>query len=173
MNARPVNAIANGEVAGGDIADHGGDEQRAHALGALLAQRLEALLQLIDTADARTKRNGHARGIDIVHGKARLGHSFVSCNHGILDEALEAARLLLGETMLGSIETTHLAGVVHLIFRCVETFDGRDAALLAHDGVPQRIHANACRRNGTHARDDDALRAVRTTKVHGSRLSCS
>ena len=55
---------------------------------------------------------------------------------------------------------------MHLIFRCVETFDGRDAALLAHDGIPQRIHAITCRRNGPYARDDDALRAVRTSKVH-------
>ena len=166
VDARPVNAIANGEVAGGNVANHGGDEQRAHALGTLVVQGLEPLLQLVDTADARTKRNGHARGIDIVHGQSRLGHGFVSCDHGVLDEALEAARLLLGKTVLGSVEATYLTGVMHLIFRCVETFDRRDAALLAHDGIPQRIHANTCRRNGTHARDDDTLRTVRTTKVH-------
>ena len=166
VDARPVNAIADGEVTGGNVADHGGDEQRAHALGALLGKRLEAFLQLVDAADARTKRNGHARGIDIVHGQARLGHGFVSCDHGVLDEALETARLLLGKAMLGSVKATHLAGVMNLIFRCVETFDRRDAALLAHDGVPQRIHADTCRRNGAHARDDDALRAIRTTKVH-------
>ena len=55
IDALAAHAVADGQMTCCDVADHGGHEQRADALGALIVQRVEAVLQLVDAADARTE----------------------------------------------------------------------------------------------------------------------
>ena len=160
VHALALHAVADGEVARGDVADHRGHEQRVHALGALLEQRLKAAFEFIDTADAAAEHHGHARGVLVVHGKPRLGDCLVGGDDGVLHEALEPAALLLREAVLGGVEARDLAGVVHLVIARVEALDGADAAFAAHDGAPKGLHPHAGRRDRAHAGDDDTMRPV-------------
>ena len=164
VDALAAHAVADGQVARCDIADHGGHEQRAHALGALIVQREEAVLQLIDAADARAEDDGRARGVLLLHVDAGLSHGLVGGYDGVLDEALEAARLLLGQPVLGRVEVTHLARHMHIERFMIEVRNGANAATLAHDRIPQRVHADAGGRDRAHAGDDDAVGAVGTTR---------
>ena len=127
-------------------------------------QRVEAVLQLVDAADARAEDDGRARGVFLLHVDAGLGHGLVGRHDGILDEALETARLLLGQPVLGRVEIMHLARYMHIEIIVIEVRNGANAAALAHDRIPQRIHADAGGRDRAHAGDDDAVGAVGTTR---------
>ena len=166
VDALAAHAVANGDVAGGHVADHRGDEQRVHALRTLLVKRVEAPLQLVDAADARAEHHRGARGVLVVHVDARLRHGLVGGDERVLHEALEAARLLLRQAIFRGVEIGHLGRDAHLVVACIEVRDGAHAAALAHDGIPQRLNAHARRRDGAHARDDDAVRAVRAPDLH-------
>ncbi len=63
VQAFAAQPVADGEVARRDVADHRGNEQRAHALRALLGQGEEAALQLVDAADAGAEHARDARGV--------------------------------------------------------------------------------------------------------------
>ena len=165
VEALAFHAVTDRQRAGSDVADHRRDEQRVHALGALLDQRGEAALQLVDAADARAEHHGDARGILQLHVEAGHLEGLVGRHDGVLDEALEAARLLLAQPVLGGIEIANLAGDVHLVLVRVEALDRIDAAFLAVDGIPQRLDAHAGGRDGAHAGDDDAVRAVGTARL--------
>ena len=145
-----------------DVADHSGHEQRAHALGALIVQRVEAVLQLVDAADARAEDDGCARGILLLHVDAGLRHGLIGGHDGILNEALETTRLLFRQPVLGGIEIAHLARHMHVEIVVIEVGNSANAAALAHHRIPKRIHADAGGRDGAHAGDDDSMGAVGT-----------
>ena len=167
VDALAFHAVANRQVACGDIADHRGYEQRAHTLRALLEQRLEPALELVDAADAAAEDDRHARRVLVLHGKARLRDRFVGGDDRVLHEALEAARLLLREAVLGGIEAADFASIVDLVVGCVEALDGADAAFTAHDRLPQRLHTDARGRDCAHAGNHDTVRSVGSLGVHG------
>ena len=167
VDALAFHAVANRQVACGDIADHRGYEQRAHTLRALLEQRLEPALELVDAADAAAEDDRHARRVLVLHGKARLRDRLVRGDDRVLHEALEAARLLLREAVLGGIEAADLASIVDLVVGRVEALDGADAAFAAHDRLPQRLHADTRGRDRAHAGNHDAVRSVGSLGVHG------
>ena len=160
VQALAAHAVANGQVARRDVPDHRGDEQGVHALGALLLQGGEALLQLVDAADAGAEHHGDAIAVLVGHFQAGLGQRLVGRHDGVLHEALEAARLLLGQAVLDTVEVAHLAGNVHLVLARIEALDGLNAALAPHERLPQRLNAHAGRRHRAHAGDDDAMGAV-------------
>ena len=66
--------------------------------------------------------------------------------------------------MLGRVEVTNLARHVHIERLMIEVRNGANAAALAHDRIPQRIHADAGGRDRAHAGDDDAVGAVGTAR---------
>ena len=167
VDALAFHAVANRQVACGDIADHRGYEQRAHTLRALLEQGLEPALELVDAADAAAEDDRHARRVLVLHGKARLRDRLVRGDDRVLHEALEAARLLLREAVLGGIEAADLASIVDLVVGRVEALDGADAAFAAHDRLPQRLHADTRGRDRAHAGNHDAVRSVGSLGVHG------
>ena len=160
VQAFAAQPVADGEVARRDVADHRGDEQRAHALRTLLGQGEEAALQLVDAADAGAEHARDARGVLGLEVQARLRQRLVGSDDGVLHEALEPARLLLRDAVLGSVEIAHLGGDMNVVVGRVEARDRPDAAGAAHDRVPQRLHAHAGRRHRAHAGDDHAVRAV-------------
>ncbi len=162
VDALAAHAIADGQMTCRDVADHGGNEQRAHALGALIVQRVEAVLQLVDAADARAEDHRRARGVLLLD--AGLRHGLVGGNDGVLDEALEAARLLLGQPVLGRVEITHLARHMHVERFMIEMRNGIDAAALAHHGIPKRVNADAGGRDCAHTGDDHAVGAIGTAR---------
>ena len=160
VQALAAHAVADGQVARGDVPDHRGNEQGVHALGALLLQGGEALLQLVDAADAGAEHHGDAIAVLVGHFQAGLGQRLVGRHDGVLHEALEATRLLLGQAVLDAVKVAHLAGDVHLVLARIEALDGRDAAAALHERLPQRLGAHTGRRHRAHAGDDDAMGAV-------------
>ena len=164
VEALAAQPVADGQVAGGDVADHRGDEQRAHALRPLLGQREEAALQLVDAADARAEHACDARGVLGLKIEPRLRDGLVGRHDGVLHETFEATGLLFRDPVLSRIEVAHLGRDPHVVVGRVEARHRADAALLAHDGAPQRICAHAGGRHRAHAGDDHAMRAVGATR---------
>ena len=111
-------------------------------------------------------------GSSSFHVDAGLGHGLVSGNDGVLDEALEAARLLLGQPVLGR-RRSHAPRPPRAPRNrfVIEARDGIDAAARAHDGVPQRVNTDAGGRDRAHAGDDHAVGAVRTARCGRSSIT--
>ena len=164
IDALAAHAVADGQMTCCDVADHGGHEQRADALGALIVQRVEAVLQLVDAADARTEDHRRARGILLVHVDAGLRHGLVGGNDGVLDETLEAACLLFRQPVLGGIEIAHLARHMHVEIVVIEVGNSANAAAFAHHRIPKRVNADAGGRDGAHTGDDHAVSAIGTAR---------
>ena len=135
-------------------------EQRVHARWTLVVKGEETLLQLIDATDAAAVNNTDTRGILGFHIKAGFSQRLIRCRDGVLHETLETARFFLAQAVFGAIVAANLSCVVNLESRSVEALDRADAALTRAHRVPQRLNANASRRNRACSSDDDATRTI-------------
>ena len=170
VDARPVNAIADGEVDRRRCCrSWWGRTAGSRAWGPCRASVSKPFLQLVDAADARTERSMATRVESTsLHGRCPPGpwprqrrpwRTGRSARSGAPPSWTARARF-------GSKPRTSPAAM-HLdtLQMCRNVRNGVDAAALAHHGIPQRVHADAGRRDRAHARDDHALRAVRAAQV--------
>ncbi len=160
VQAVALQAVADGKVAGRDVRDHGGDEQRAHSLGALFVQHHRFMLEDAHAADAGAEHASETICVLFFHLYASLRHRLIGGQDRVLHKGAEAARFLLGKTQLKRIVTGDGTHNVHAQALTFAIGKQAQAAFAGNHLFPKRIRADAGRRNRAHAGDNHTLEAV-------------
>ncbi len=100
---------ADGDVAGGQVHDGGGNEKWRDALGAVIQQVLELALDDFKSADAAADVDAHALRVVLADFQARAGQGEFARRDGEVDEAPHLLDVFALDEFL-RLEASHLAG---------------------------------------------------------------
>ena len=152
-----LGTVADGDVAGCDVADHLGDEQRGNAVRALLEQDFRLLDEGLHAADARAHIDAEALGGDVGAGfQPALLHRLGGSRLGEQAEAVIAPGLLDGDAPGRGVEVPHDAGHADRKAALCQFGALTDSAAARLEGGPESCGIVADRRNDAGAGDDDS-----------------
>ncbi len=152
----------DGHVASRHVRDHGGDQERADALDAVLDRLGHVADHGVDAADAGADDAAGSPGERVVLDRVRqtgVAHRLGHGRPGVVHVAVVAADLLLRHERIG-VEALDLAGHLGRGLDRVEQRDAVDAAAPVDERVPQCRDVVADRGDGAHAGHDHAVFAV-------------
>ena len=158
---RPLEAVADRHVAGGEVDQATGNEERADPPRAAVAQRDRGFLDALQAADARADEHAGRHLIVMAHRMpAGVFQRLVGGGHRIDDERIDLAAFLRLHPVVG-IELAvrlgaarQLAGDLAGQVANLEILDPGNAALAGEDRRPRDIDAAAKRRHHAHPGDD-------------------
>src|SRR5213078_3190799 len=162
---RPLRAEAHRHEPRRHVHDHHRDEERRHAVRPLLAQGLVVREQGLDAADPRADQHPEAVAVHPRGVEARVLDGHHAAGHRVLEERVEAPRLLLVH-VLERVEVPHLARdprrveelALGVLDEGVELRDGADARPCPEERGPELVGGVPHRRERSEPRDDDAPR---------------
>ena len=128
-----LGVMRNGNLAGGDIGNHGGDEQRGNPLTGRILDHFGRLTVLGGkTADTRTYINAQAERVDIgvfaLRLQAGVVHGLVGRRHSVLGEKVLFADKRFVHSVLLRVKILDLAGNPNGQAICREIIDILDSA---------------------------------------------
>src|SRR6185437_14169702 len=152
------------DVAGGEIDDAAGNEERRYPARALLVQGDRDAGDALDAADAGADQHAGA-GLLLMALRMPAGvvERLTGSAHGKGDELIDLALLLRLHPLVGivggvgAIAARNLAGDPAGEIGDLEALDLAHAAFALDEARPSRLDAAAERRDRTHAGDDDPL----------------
>ena len=151
--AHPPEAGSDSYLAGGHVADAGGNVEGGHAVPPPLQPA--AVLRLGDGQPADTAGHTDAAAVRVGGGdiKASIGQRLLGRHGGKLGKAAHPFGVRLSQQLLRG-EALDLGGQLHLQLRGVELCDGGDAAHALPDRLPAVGTGKAQGGNGPHSSDD-------------------
>ena len=161
---RALRTEEDGDHTRGQVADRHRDQERRHAVRALLAHQQNLIGEGPDAADAGADDDAGPFGqLPFEAGRQPgLIHGLAGGDERELDVAVVAALLLAVEDR-GWVEVLDLGGDPGRKARRIELRDGADARAAGDHRLPRRRHVESERCDGAHAGDDDARLAVGRT----------
>ena len=130
-----LQAVLDGDVGGGHVADGHGDEEGGDLVKALLGALHALVLEGDEAADAGGQDHGAAVGVLLGEVQAALLHRLLGGGQGELGEAVHLPDLPLLH-VVGRVEALDLPGQLGLHVGGVVEGDGADAALAGLHGLP-------------------------------------
>src|SRR5665213_2308966 len=158
---RPPEAVADRDVAGGEVDEVGRDEERRQAPRALLMQRQRALGDARKAADAGADHYAGAFALLVVLGHpSRIAHRLLRRAHRKDDELVHLALVLRRHPIVGverarrGFAARHLPGDLSRQIRDVETLDRTNSRLSVDQLIPDVLGPDAQGRDQANAGDD-------------------
>ena len=148
-------AVADSHVAGGDVADHLGDELRRYPARAAVQEILMLSTHCRESADARADVDAELLGIDIAENTAHFDR-FIRGVERVDREKVGFAYYVFVEPH-GRVEILYLGGECVLVVADVETGDSVDSVLAIDDGVSEFVDRVSDRRDAAHAGYDNSV----------------
>ena len=160
--ARPLRAIADGDVASGNVADHHGYEERRHARRATGEQLFGFVHKGLHSTDAAAHVHAEAFGRDRA-AQTALAHGLLGGGQRVEREGIAAA----GEALIDAeglrVEILHFARELHLVIRGIEARDRADAGHAVYEILKERFCGISHRADDAHAGYDYAMHAFHLT----------
>ena len=135
-------AIFHGNVAGGNVGNHFGNEERVvlGPVGFVEGIISGFLLECVKAADAGSNDYADAVLVEIpVSLETGILHSLTGCDHGVLRIEVKLTQLFAVEVGCG-VEVLDFAGELRLELRGVEVSDGAGAGASFHGVMPRSGH---------------------------------
>ena len=151
---RPLGAEPDRDLAGGEVDDGRGNEERRDLARAALEQRLVLALDRGEPADARRDEDADRRRVLGRDRQPRVVHRELRRRDGVLDEDVHLLDVFLVDE-LQRVEAPDLRRDLRGEPAGVELRDPRDAARPGQQRAPVRAGADAERRHQADAGDDD------------------
>ena len=158
----PLEAGADGDVPGGHVADHHGDEEHRHPARAFFQEFLVVFLKGLHPADAAADDDAHPVGVQVLQVGAAVPEGFRGGVEGELAVGVGAA-LLLAVQNGGGVEILDQGGHGDPQVLGVKTVDFGDSVAAGADAFPGRGGILAHGGNGSDAGNNNSS--------HGSSFS--
>ena len=152
---RPLGAEPDRHLAGGQVDDRRGNEERGDAPRTAFDERLVLALDRAEPADARGDEDADTGRDVLSHRQAGIVHRELRRRDRELDEDVHLLDVFLVDECQ-RIEALDLAGDPRGELRRIEVRDRSDAALPGAERLPVRLGADAERRHEADARHDDS-----------------
>src|SRR5688500_14840623 len=162
-HVRPADAVLDGDLAGRGVRQHVRQHEGGHAPWPALVERLLALDQDADAADAGSEDHAEAIGVEVavdppvLAEQPGVAQGLAAGRHREVRVAVVASHVL-GIHVGRCVESLHLARDVDLERGGVEEGDVGDAGTAGDEGVPGGIRADPDRRHDAQAGRDRASR---------------
>ena len=168
----PAQPVFDRDLAGCGIGQHVRQEEGRDAAGPALEQRLHALADHRDPADAGADHHAEAIRVGIgqvvvVCEQPRVAQRLAGGCHREVRVAIVPAHVARIH-VLGGVELLHLAADMDLVVSRIEEGDIRDPGSAAHQRVPGGVDADPDRRDGAKPRDDHAALGHGAASASGS-----
>src|ERR1700690_619163 len=164
-------------IAGGEIDDTAGNEERRNPARTLLVQNNGVGGDALDTADAGADQHpGRALVLVALRPPAGVVERLARRAHAENDEIVDLALLLRLHPLIGivgavgAVAARHHAGDLAGYVGDVEAFDLFHAALALEQALPCRFHAASERREHPHPGDDDTSHGRLRAKLNAPTL---
>ncbi len=145
----------DGDLPGGHVEDHPGDEKRRNPARSALRQERVLGFEELQAADTGADVDARAFGVAGADLVARVGQRLTRRRDGEVGEGIHLADVLLVHHRQ-RVEPAHLSRYPRTVVARVEAGDRSDAAFPGKQGLPRALAIEAQRRQQPDAGDDNA-----------------